>query len=228
MNGMTGWKGVVFLAGERHTPQMSHNGSPIGPLLVKQGLQETRQRRGGKGSEKDVVGYAPFMAASVPGIDPPSGSKRADDMLIGAPCGSFSRPLRQGPRMMRDRIGDRYVCPRRAHSDRHHRVHCIHRRRIPTDSELATAVSVPFDAICLPREKFPGTHGRWEWRWRLFFPRPKAQCQRKRIPQCKQDEEAGAAANRRPALVLINLLHHDVGFKRNAAGQKQRRRDDKG
>jgi hypothetical protein len=154
MNGMTGWKGVVFLAGEGHTPQMSHNGSAIRALLVKQGLQEMRQYRGDKGGEKDVVGYASFMAVSVPGIDPPSGSERTDDMLIGAPGGNFSCPLRQAPRMIRDRIGDRYVCPRRAHSDRRHRVHCLPGGGYPTDSELATALSVPFDAICVPGQAF--------------------------------------------------------------------------
>jgi hypothetical protein len=94
MDGMARWKCVEPLARERYASPVSQDGSSIRPLLVKHGLQEMRQRRSDQGSDQDVVGYAPLMAISVPGIEPPSGSERADDMLIGSPCEKFGDPLR--------------------------------------------------------------------------------------------------------------------------------------
>src|SRR5215212_11781321 len=85
MEGMAGWKGVESFSRKRHAVKMGADHQAVGTFLVEDRLQQMRQQRNGDRREQDMVAVGAMARASMPAVEPPAGSERANDMLVGAP-----------------------------------------------------------------------------------------------------------------------------------------------
>ena len=102
---------------------MPTNSPAIRPLLIKQILEQMRQCRCSECGEQDMIRSLPLTGIAAPGVEPPAGRERAEDVLIGAPCQNLRGLFYSTSGMPRDRAGNHLVCPRRANADRRHRQH---------------------------------------------------------------------------------------------------------
>src|SRR6202165_1651297 len=99
---------------ERYAAPMSADRQSIGPLLVKNGLEQVWQRRSDQRRQKNVVACKPRFFALVARKEPPSSRQRTKDMFIRAPGQRSGRLLDVRPGMRCDAVGNGDVKLRRS------------------------------------------------------------------------------------------------------------------
>ena len=120
MDGVTGGERVQTLSRKRYTAKMPKHREPVRSLLVENPLESVRQCGGHNGGEKDVIACASDLQVAGSGLEPPSESKGAKHMLVGAPCQRLCDVLDWATGVRGDGVCNRHVCIGRLYSYKCH------------------------------------------------------------------------------------------------------------